>query len=332
MSNVAIINGVNRYQNVYQALLLIKEEIKPKIENKKQIVIKPNLCVSDNPLAVTHVDSVKALLDFLIQELNVSQNITIAEAPFSKEGIEQCFINYKYKEKLINYPVKLVDLNQDKTQEFEIFYKKNKSIKLNLAKTILDSDFLISICPAKTHDAVITTLSIKNVAVGSIIVSAIPLVGHTRFMIHGSAYKINKIISSVAKYVRPDLAIIDGVVGMEGNGPTSHDAVNFGLVFASLDLVAADSICSYLMGFDPQSIGYLYYCDQMGLGTNNLSKIQVLGLKDYKKYKRTFKPHAGYLEQLQWRQEPKIKTFINLLQVGIRTLIRKAVKVLFERN
>jgi len=317
MSKVSIISGKNHYQGVYQALKLIKKEIREKIADKQRIVIKPNLCVNDNQLAVTDVEAVTALLDFLKRELDVSQNIKIAEGPFDG-GLEQCLNAYSYQEKLANYPVKFIDLNYDETKRFEVFYN-SRSVKLNLAKTILDSDFLISICPAKTHDAVITTLSIKNVAVGSIVVSRLPpgIGNYTRMMIHGSSYKINKVLASVAKLIWPDLAIIDGIVAMEGNGPTSHEAVDFDLVFASLDPLAADSICSYLMGFNPRNIGYYYYLDKMGLGTNDLAKIQVLGIKDLERYKKIFKPHTSYQNQLNWRQnlkEPKIKSIIKFIK------------------
>lgn len=326
MTKVSIIAGQDRYHSIYQALNLIKDDIKQKIAGKHKIVIKPNLCVKTNELAVTHVQAVTALLDFLIKELNVSQNIIIAEGPFDS-GVEECLQVYGYKEKLVNYPVEYVDINQDQTEQFEIKYNY-KSVKLNLSKTILAADFLISVCPAKTHDAVITTLSIKNVAVGAIVVPKLPpkIGHHTRFVIHGSPYKINKILAGVAKYTWPDLAIIDGVVAMEGNGPTSTEAVAFGLVFASLDPLAADSICSYLMGFDPKNIGYYYYLDQMGLGTNDLSKIQVLGVRDVQQYKKQFKAHNSYLDQLAWRKEQKLKDYYNLFRYQILGYIKKIIK------
>ncbi len=316
MNKVSVIYSQNRYQNVYQALNLLKSDISQKIAGKKNIVIKPNLCVADNLLAVTNIEAVLALLDFLRRDLNVSQNIIIGEGPFDRGGLEGCLRNYGYYEKLKDYNITFVDLNSDESKNFDIKYGK-KSLTLKLAKTILDSDFLISICPAKTHDAVITTLSIKNVAVGSMVVPEFPprIGGHTRAMIHGSFYKINNIISGVAKYIMPSLALIDGTVAMQGDGPVSTDAVDFGLAFASLDPVAADSLCSYLMGFDPKHIGYLYYCDQMGLGTNNLDQIEVLGVKDVSKYQKQFKPHSTYKQQLNWQADDlksKINTMIRL--------------------
>lgn len=334
MAQVSVIYGNDRRQNIYQALDLLKEGIRQKLIGKKNIVVKPNLCVADNDLAVTDVFAVKALLDYLINEFYVSQNIIIAEGPFDG-GLDQCLKAYGYYEKLAGYPVKYVDLNQDQTEIFEIKYD-GKAVKLNLAKTILASDFLISICPAKTHDAVITTLAIKNVAVGSIVVPRLPpkFGSYTRALIHGSPYKINKIISGVAKYVWPDLAIIDGSRAMAGNGPVGGEAVDFGLTFASLDPLAADSLCSQLMGFNPKAIGYYHYCRQMGLGTDDLGEIEVLGVKDVQKYQKWFKPHDSYQYQLDWQKDHKIKNIYKfgrqILEYG-KKIIKKALKSVFNK-
>lgn len=291
MPKVAITKGDNRYQNVYRVLQFIKDELAEKIAGKRNIVIKPNLCVAGNELAVTNVKAIEAILDFLRNELQVSQNIIIAEGPFESRGLDYCLNDYKYNQ-LEN--IRFVDLNQDDCQEFSI-----EGIKINLAKTILESDFLISICPAKTHDSVITTLSIKNVAVGSIIVKPTAAGNCYRNLIHGSPNKINKIISSVVQYVMPSLAIIDGSVAMEGDGPVNGDRVDWGVVLAGLDAVAVDSVCSYLMGFEPNEIGYLYYLNN---GIFDINNIEILGFKDAEKYKKKFKPHSSYQEQLKWRE------------------------------
>lgn len=302
MPKVALISGQKRYQNIYQALGLIKDEIKEKIAGKQKIVIKPNLCVRNNQLAITHVEAVKTLLDFLIKEEGIDiSKVTIAEGPFDGP-LKDSLKNYGYLDKLANYPVKFIDLNYDDFQEFKIFWNKKHSVKIKLAKTILDSDFIISICPPKTHDSVITTLTLKNLLVGAIVMGYLPIVNsYSRFMIHGSPYKINKILFELAKIIKPDLAIIDGLIGMEGNGPTSADAKEFNLALAGTDAITVDSLCSYLMGFNPQDIGYLYYCGQAHLGENNLSKIKIIGIGDIEQYKKQFKPHYTFKEQLEWQ-------------------------------
>lgn len=87
---------------------------------------------------------------------------------------------------------------------------------------------------------------------------------------------------------------------MEGNSPAFGDAVELGIAIASTDFLAADWAATRIMGFDPSRVGYLSYCEAEGLGTGDLSKIQLLGTT-IQKCRRRFKPHATYEEQLKWR-------------------------------
>lgn len=297
---VAIIYGRNRYENVTNVLALIKDEIEERVKNKKQIVIKPNLCVPDNELAVTHVEAVKALIDFLFK-LNI-EDFIIAEGPF-KGTLDDSLKNYGYYDQLKPYQIKYVDLNQEKTEKITVKDDKDRNITFNIAKTLLDSDYIISICPPKTHDTVITTLALKNVIVGGIInrLSMFTMNRNWRVGIHGSYKKTNVLIYQLAKVFAPDLCVIDGLKGMEGNGPTSNEPVEFNLALASTDFVAIDSVCSYLMGFNPQEIGYLKFCAESDLGQGDLEKIEIVGMEDLKKYRKKFKTHTTYFEQLKWK-------------------------------
>lgn len=298
MSKIALSSGQNRYQNIRASLDLIRNEIRENVAGKSRIVIKPNLCVKNNSLAVTHVEAVKSLADFLIQEFKLPQ-LTIAEGPFGG-ALKDALTNYGYYEVLKNYPISYVDLNLDNYQEFKLEYAAGKFLKLKLAQTILDSDFIISVCPPKTHDSVIVTLTLKNLLVGSIVTKKFPPLvgGFSRLSIHQGPKKINKILFELAKIIKPDLAIIDGLVGMEGDGPTSRDAVEFNLAVAGLDAVAVDGLTTYLMGFNPADVGYLFYCGQAGLG---VSDIEIVGIGEFKSLQKHFKPHFTYQEQLQWK-------------------------------
>ena len=64
-------------------------------------------------------------------------------------------------------------------------------------------------------------------------------------------------IVDIAAAVRPELAIVDGIVGMEGDGPIMGDPVNSGVVVVSRDLVAADVTAARLMGMEPERVAYL---------------------------------------------------------------------------
>ena len=66
--------------------------------------------------------------------------------------------------------------------------------------------------------------------------------------------------------MRPVVAIVDGIVGIEGDGPLFGTGVPHGVLAAGADPVAVDSTCARLMGFDPQKVGYLWLAGWAGVG------------------------------------------------------------------
>jgi uncharacterized protein (DUF362 family) len=72
-------------------------------------------------------------------------------------------------------------------------------------------------------------------------------------------------------------ALVDGIVGMQGDGPLSGNGVPSGVIVAGADLLAVDSICARLMGFDPANITYLSFAAWAGIGVGDESKIDLVG-------------------------------------------------------
>ncbi|MCX6575198.1 MAG: DUF362 domain-containing protein [Candidatus Aminicenantes bacterium] len=81
----------------------------------------------------------------------------------------------------------------------------------------------------------------------------------------------------IAQEVFPDLAVIDGFEAMEGKGPAWGTPFEARLAIASRDAVAADTLATKVMGFDPKKINYLTAMNEAGLGQGDLEKIKVLG-------------------------------------------------------
>lgn len=297
MSKVALIKGSRRLQNITKALGLIEDEIAQKIEAAHQIVIKPNFVHTDIPLCATHIEAVKAVLDFIKHCRRLPSTITIAEGTYQVPTSDG-FKNYGYYKELKNYPVKFVDLNTDDFQEVEVFDQDLKPLKVRVAKTMLNSDFRISVGPMKTHDTTIVTLSLKNIAVGSLIKDNFR---DDKARIHEGYKAINKTIAKLAEIIPPHLSIIDGLVGMDGDGPAHGEAVQMDLALAGTDFLAVDTVGTYLMGFDPKDVGYLYWCQKNGLGEGDLSKIEIVGNTTLNECRKKFNPHPYYKEQLNWK-------------------------------
>ena len=89
-------------------------------------------------------------------------------------------------------------------------------------------------------------------------------------------------LADTAQVVQPHLNIVEGVVGREGTGFRRGRNRSLGLVVAGANIVAVDSVASYLMGFDPLELVYLRVASGIGLGTNDLSKLELYVVQDGK--------------------------------------------------
>lgn len=283
---VALVKGDDRKNNILRALSLVKDDICV----SKPVLIKPNFVSTTTALAATHRDAVDATLQFL-SELGVKRFI-IGEAP-AFTSAHHGYENFGYYELANRYDIQFIDLHQDQPEKLKIVGKDFSPFEVRIAKTPLEC-YRVSVTRLKTHDTVIATLGIKNMAVGCIMGS--------KSVVHQGCAQINLSIAALAKHLLPDLTVIDGLVGMEGDGPVAGTPISAGVALASTDAVAVDTVAACVMGFDPANIGYLYYCKEMGLGCGDIERIQVLG-NTIEKCKMRFRPHSTYSEQLRWRIE-----------------------------
>ena len=288
---VALVRSEGHYEGTKKALNLIEDQIARSIEGKRRVLIKPNFVSTRRQLAATHVDSVKAVLDTLSKHHN--DTITIGEGP-AIGSLEDGISNFGYDKLEDEYDVDFVDLNKDTYLELEAVNRSFEPLKLRLSKTLLESDYLISVAVPKTHDCVIATLSIKNVVVGALVNTG------EKEKIHQGTKAININIAKLAVQYMPSLAVIDGYIGMEGSGPVRGNPVELGVSAASLHPVSLDAVMARIMGFEPLDIGYLYHLNEWGVGVADLNKSEVSGIS-IDEVSRRFKPHPGYERQLKWK-------------------------------
>ena len=287
---VALVESKSHYDGVYEALSLIEKQIREGLKGKRRILVKPNFVSSRRQLSATHVDAVRAVLDVISRYY--SGSIIIGEGP-SLSSLKEALANYGYLNLKREYDVEFVDLNEDDYVELEGIDSQLKPLKLRMSKTLVESDYRISVALPKTHDCVITTLSIKNIVVGG-------LVNGEKERIHHGYKAINLNIAKLAKHVMPNLGVIDGFVGMQGRGPVSGDPVKLRAAAASVYPVSLDAVVCKIMGFNPLDIGYLYHLDRWGVGVADLEKIEIIG-KTVEDLTRKFKPHPNYQEMLNWK-------------------------------
>ncbi len=314
MATVSLWKGESRYENIGKALKLLEPELKGKITQSERILIKPNFVSDTIHLASTHVDAVKAVLDFVAKYTD--KKILIAEG--AAHDTFTAFKNFGFLKLESEYNIELLDLNMDKKYVRIIGYDSEfKPMELRASKTAVESDCRISVCPMKTHDTVIATLSLKNMAVGSLLrkqhfpagryigkvfgPTPIKTFRDYKSAIHQGYRAINKNLFELAKVLRPHISVIDAFEAMEGEGPAHGTAVPMHLALAGADFLAVDTAAAKLMGFDIDQIGYLYYCKEAGLGEGDIKKIKIVGNADIEKEKRKFKTHSTFEEQLKWK-------------------------------
>ncbi|MBA7632447.1 hypothetical protein ES703_39993 [subsurface metagenome] len=326
-SRVALVKGDDRYANIKRALELIASDIN--LDGVERILVKPNILTITNPLAVTHLDAMIALLDFLRER--TSCQITIGEG--SGTGALDTMTAFRrlgYFSLKERYNVQFVDLNTDEQVRVEVLDSELKPITVRLAKSVVDAHYRISICLPKTHDCVIITASLKNMVMGSlrrkenVLTAKLCLLallvrlktpatsiwgrlagrwversGNDKIKMHQGYPALNLNLYKLARIIPPHLSVIDGFEGMEGDGPANGEGVALGLAWASTDFVACDSVAARIMGFDLAKIGYLSYCHQAGLGQGDMSKIEIVG-QSIDGCIRAFKPHRDFPRQLEW--------------------------------
>ena len=149
------------------------------------------------------------------------------------------------------------------------------------------------------------TLALKNMIMGTLHLS-------DRIKMHGyhshadrelprEAQTLNINLIRLSRHLSPDIAVIDGTLGLQGNGPGGTDSIPLGIAVASADVFAADAVTTKAMGFEPLEIGLFHYANGMGYGVADLERIDVLGTPVDEVIK-SFKPHETTPLQFQWQE------------------------------
>ncbi|MHB9027651.1 MAG: DUF362 domain-containing protein [Candidatus Latescibacterota bacterium] len=314
-SEVSLMTGKDRREMVYKALKPFAREVERAIGNK-QVIIKANAGLAEPKYAnySTHPDELRGVLDFL-KETGYDRQVIITEGTATaKCSAFVGFENYGYMPLEKEYNARFTDANdQPYTLRF-IYAAEHRPQPVNIINQFTDPDvYLISAARLKTHNAVVGTYSLKNCAMGSPMChwrKAGAAQENEKSKMHGGKGSVGGRELSYNLFllaqlgIQPDLAIIDGVQSIEGDGPWDGTVVDHNVVVAGTDFVAADRLCSELMGIDPKYMKYLEWCGMAGMGNFDLAKINVNG-PSYKKHVIKYKMNSNFDWQVSWLQEKK---------------------------
>jgi uncharacterized protein (DUF362 family) len=303
-SVVAVTNGASRRKNICDALAAIEDQITPALKTKKRVVIKPNIVSTSNQLASTHADALHGILDFLEPRFKGPVMIAEASAGYTTEG----FDNFGYSKIAAEHKplsVSLVDLNEEGRYETHAILDGDLHLApVRLAARLLDPEaFIICSAMLKTHNTVVATLSLKNMALGAPLHNARneSRPWNDKRVYHGGVRQTHVDIALTAQRLQPfwGAAVLDGWEGMEGNGPGDGSLVPSRIAIASTDYVAADRVGIEVMGIVPDWVGYLGFCASAGLGQINMPNIDIRGTK-LSEVTRKYQLHNDLEHELRW--------------------------------
>ena len=304
-SRVSLIHGEDRRKNVYESLKAIDDQILPELRKRKYVVIKPNNVSTVRPLAATHADALRGILDYVTERFRGPVVIAESSAGDTLQGFET-FQDMRLPGEYKSRKIELIDLNREaKYEVLPILDDNLHPTPVRLAARLLDPEaFVISAGCLKTHNVVVATLGIKNMTLGAPLHFA---PGETtrwkdKRKYHGGIRQTHYDILVTAQRLMKtmNLNVIDGFEGMEGNGPSQGTPVPSRVAIASTDFVAGDRVGVEAMGVDAGYPGYLLYCWNAGLGQYDLDKIDIVGEK-LATVRKTYQLHRDIERELLWR-------------------------------
>jgi uncharacterized protein (DUF362 family) len=236
----------------------------------KTVVLKPNL-VEYDPRGVinTHPAVIAAALD-AFRSLG-AREVLVAEGPGHRRDNEYLLTASGLYTVLKEYRAQYVDLDTDYALPFPLRSRFTSFQQFYFPETVVKADLLVSMPKLKTHHWAGVTLSLKNMF--GVIPSAI--YGWPKNPLHWAGID-NSIVDINSTLPVRQFAIVDGIVGMEGNGPIQGEAKHCGMLLLGDDLVAVDATAARLMRIEPTQVSYLTKAGQF-LGNVAIEKIEQIG-------------------------------------------------------
>jgi uncharacterized protein (DUF362 family) len=283
-SLVSVVRDGGNVESAVREAVQLAGGLEDLISSKSKVLIKPNIASRDRSGTgkITDVRVTEAVAKIVLERKPARMVIGEGSAVgYDFPDLQDTMMaleesGTKAMAEKLGVPV--VDLNRDSHGEVGIpGALVMKTVKI--ARTVLESDVIVSIPVMKTHIRSAVTLSLKNMK------GVMP--GAEKRKTHQLG--LEQAIADLNAVVKPHFAVMDGLVGMEGLWEYPDDCVRPGLVGASRDPVALDSVFARIMGVEVQDVMHLQYCQDRGLGMADPKKIEVIGIPILE-VRRPFRP------------------------------------------
>ncbi len=241
--------------------------IEQKIRPGMTVLIKPNLLAAKKREQAVNTDP--AVVRAILREVyRVGAKAVIGDSPGLGKAVknaERCGIG----EVAAEFGTPVIDF-QDSVA---VGKTREGGFPLELAREALEAEAIINLPKLKTHGQMLMTLGVKNLF--GCVVGKRKMQWHLKAGVNREAFA--RMLVEIYATLKPAWTLIDGIVGMEGNGPGSGSPRPFGILAASTDAVALDAVLMALMGMKPSRLATIRAAGEIGVGQTALGKIKVRG-------------------------------------------------------
>lgn len=275
-----------RVREAVREALRLLPEAEAVLPLRGRVLLKPNLISSNDPperAVNTHPEFIRAVAEFFIErgcKVFIGDSCGSLASGSTGRAIQVTGL----REVASETGAELLDFDRlpartARVPEARVLHA------IQMPAVLATMDLIVTLPKFKTHGLTLMTGAVKNQ------LGVIP--GKGKKDAHVAAPKpdlMAEALVDVHSAVRPRLAFMDAILGMEGNGPTAGDPRAVGLVLASADCVALDAVAAEIMGYAPGDIETTTAAAARGLGVGDLKDIRVAGcpleavrLKDFRK-------------------------------------------------
>jgi uncharacterized protein (DUF362 family) len=228
------------------------------VQRNAKVVIKLNLNTAE-PSKIASANTSSELIEAVCKVLQTStQDITLVEAHAYRHTADEAFRICGIYELAQRIGVRVVSLSDQPTRDVGI------NTIGPLPEILLDADVFITMPVVKTHALTYFTGSLKNQW------GCVPR--FDRIALH---WALDEMIVELQRTLKPKLCIMDGIIGVEGRGPTNGKPRELGIILGSTDAVALDATAMRIVGLEPQKARHLLLASKAGLGEFAESNIQI---------------------------------------------------------
>lgn len=252
LSIVSVATGERNLETVYRALNGI--DFEGALSEWDRVLIKVNFVVNKTWDTGTTTDPL--MVEALINRVsNIGKEVYVVESDATSTQADKAVEKTGMKEMLDRVGVEFINMSKSK-EKVELTVVDGKALQSFKVAKIATESAIISAAKLKGVNSVTVTMGLKNMF--GMLTDRMKMKFHRKGM--------HKVIHDVCTTLPPTMSVVDGFVGLKGFMPMRGTPVPFNSIIASTDSVACDSVGVRIVGGDPQSVDYLRWVYESGLG------------------------------------------------------------------